>query len=103
MNDTDNGAPRAALDADLVPMRQLIALRLQIELFERALDQHREAVETLGQRQVNEIPLTNETAFRLNLIRDVLAVSTAFAALSVHANALLAAIENVVPVEACPS
>ena len=103
MNDTDNGAARAALNADPVLARDVIALPLAMEVFQRTLDQHHEAVETLVQRQVNEIPLTDEPDFRLNLIRDVLAVRTAFEALTVHAKALLAAIQSVAPVEPAPS
>ena len=103
MNDTDNGAARAALNADPVLARDVIALQLQLELFQRALNLNRGATENLVQQQVNSIPLTDEPDYRLKLIRDVLAVSTAFEALSVHAKELLTAIQNVAPVELVPS
>jgi hypothetical protein len=98
MTEETNGAPRAALSADRVLMRDLIALQLQLELFERALNLNREATENLVQRQVIAIPLTDEPDYRLNLIHDVMAVTVAFEGLSVHAHELLAAIERVAPV-----
>lgn len=98
MTEGNNGAMRAALNTDPALTRDLIALQFQLELFERALGQSREAASNLVERQVNTITLTDAPDFRVNLIRDVLAVSTAFEALGVHANALLAAIERVAPV-----
>lgn len=98
MNDENNGAARAALTADLVPTRDLIALKLQREFFQRVLAEHHEAVENLVQRQVNEIPLVDEPDYRLNLIRDISAVHMALQGVTVHGRELLSAIEKVAPV-----
>ncbi len=103
MNDENNGAARAALTADLVPTRDLIALMLQREFFQRALTAHSEAVENLVQRQVNEIPLVDEPDYRLNLIRDISAVHMALQGVIVHGQMLLAAIEKVTPVNPASS
>ena len=94
----DNDALRAVLITDRALRRDLIALQFQIELFAHALAEHHEAVESLVQRQVCTITLTDEPDYRLNLIRDISAVHMALQGISVHGRELLAAIERVAPV-----
>ena len=98
MPNKNNGALRAVLITDRVLRRDLIALQFQIKLFEHALAEHYDAVEALVQRQVNEIPLSDEPDYRRNLIHDIFAVHMALQGVTVHGRELLAAIERVAPV-----
>jgi len=54
--------------------RQLLTLRMMAERLVLLLSRNEEAVATLIQRQIIEIPLTDEPDYRLNLIKDIQAV-----------------------------
>ena len=103
MTNENNGAARAVVNAIAVPRHEIIALRLQAELFQQALKRSLEAAETLVQRQVVAMPMTDDPDFRRNLISDVLAVSTTLAGLSADTDALLAAIQHVAPAQPVPA
>jgi hypothetical protein len=99
----DNGAVCAVLNAACVPGQDLALLRLQVGLLQQALGRSQMAAERLVERQIVAMPTADEPEFRLKLIRDVMAVSTALAALGVHTSELLATIARITPAQPAPA
>ena len=103
MTNEDNGSARAALDDNFMLTRHVIALQIAVASHQRALDLAQEMIQRLVRGHIDTLPRTEDSEYRLKLIRDILIAETTFQALTLRTNDLLAAIQKVAPVQLAPA
>ncbi len=84
-------------------MRDIVALRMQAEMFRHAIQHGLTAMAALLQRQVVEQPPLSDPEFRFNLTHDVVIALTAMEQINQHAKALVDAIEETMPPKPLPA
>ena len=96
---TDQNTESTAVPVGAATLRDIIMLKIQVNLFENALAESKLATIALHHRQIIKLPLMSDPDFTGNLVQDILTTCTAQESLYFHADSLLNALRNLLPAQ----